>query len=218
MQVWTKYWTKNDSLRNPRLCPVGVMIHSTATPGVMAADWYDRWNCSGIGKSVHFFVDNKEAWNYLPSNIRAAHAGQPANQMYISIEICEDKTHSPAYFAAAWENAVELTAMLVRQYGFSADDVISHKEGAERGIATNHIDPTHWWGKYARTMEDFRSDVRKKLEGKKMQDVSVRVGGTDITGVMINGVTYVPLRKLVDTIKDNLSVTWSQEDGAAVEL
>lgn len=39
--------TRNDCFTAGRkITPKGIMVHSTATPGVMAADWFNRWNKS----------------------------------------------------------------------------------------------------------------------------------------------------------------------------
>ena len=61
---------------------MGIMVHSTATPGVMAATGF-RWNKSirlvkQIGVCVHAFVDDKEVWQYLPWNHRGWHCAAPA--------------------------------------------------------------------------------------------------------------------------------------------
>ena len=41
--------------------------------------------------------------------------------------------------------------------------VVSHKEGAALGIASNHGDPNHWWDKFGVTMDGFRADVKKAM-------------------------------------------------------
>ena len=115
-----------------------IIIHSTATPGVMAAEWFSRWNKSYTeGETnrqvcVHAFVDDKEVWQYLPWNHRGWHAGGKANDTHIGIEICEpggfyyssgemkgyDARVNEAYFKAAWDNAINLCVFLCRVYGF----------------------------------------------------------------------------------------------------
>ena len=68
------------------------MVHSTATPGVMAASWFSRWNKSfkaGETNSqvcVHAFLDDKETWQYLPWDHRGWHAGGRANDTHIGFE------------------------------------------------------------------------------------------------------------------------------------
>ena len=47
MILRTKYMINNDCYKARRkIKPQGIMLHSTAAPGVMAADWFNRWNKS----------------------------------------------------------------------------------------------------------------------------------------------------------------------------
>ncbi len=164
MKEIIQYMTQNDCYRQgKRLTPQGIMVHSTASPGVMAADWYGRWNKAGVAKCVHAFVDDRETVQYLPWDMRGWHAGGGANNTHIGFEICEDKGWSQDYFEAAWDNAVELAAHLCGLYGLTQGQIISHREGHAQGIASNHGDPDHWWGKFGRTMDDFRADVGRAL-------------------------------------------------------
>ena len=41
--------------------------------------------------------------------------------------------------------------------------VIDHAEGYKRGIASNHGDVAHWFKKYGKSMDIFRSDVAALL-------------------------------------------------------
>lgn len=166
-----QYMTNNDCYKAGRtITPKGIMVHSTAAPGVMASDWYARWNKPGVQKCVHAFVDDQQAVQYLPWTMRGWHCGSgskgSANNTHIGFEICEDKDWTAEYFAGAWANAVELTVYLCRQYNLTAKDVISHKEGHAKGIASNHGDPDHWWSKFGRTMDDFRREVAQAMAGE----------------------------------------------------
>ena len=96
MKLFTKYMTRNDCYTAGRkITPKGIMVHSTAVPGVMAAEWFSRWNKSykagEINRQVcvHAFVDDKEVWQYLPWDHRGWHAGGAANNTHIGFEICE---------------------------------------------------------------------------------------------------------------------------------
>ncbi len=183
-----KYMTRNDSYwyENQRITVHGVMIHSTASPGIMAPQWFDRWNRSkiygeiGRDASVHAFVDDENICQYLPWNHRAWHSRGIANNYFIGIEICEPasikytnnriSSYDPysianiAYFKKAYGNAVDLAAQLCFMYGLNADDVISHKEGWEMDMASNHGDPDHWFKLHGLDMDDFRDDVEEKLK------------------------------------------------------
>ena len=65
--------------------------------------------------------------------------------------------------------AVELFAQLCEQYALDplADGVIiSHAEGAARGVASHHADPAHLWQAFGLTMDGFRHDVAAALAAK----------------------------------------------------
>ena len=109
----------------------------------------------------------------LPWNRRGWHCGRgkngSGNDTHISFEICEDGLTDASYFKAVYQEAVELTAMLCREYNLDpmADGVvICHQEGYRRGIASNHADVLHWFPKFGKTMDDFRTDVARRMEGE----------------------------------------------------
>ena len=141
------------------------MLHSTDVRGVQADSWYDRWNKNGIGKSVHFFVDNTGIYHYMECNKRAAHSGGTANDTHMAFEMCEPLYYDDeGYFIDCWHNAVSLCVRLCLQYGLTEKDIISHEEGHALGVASDHGDPMHWWKYYGKTMDDFRKDVAKKIK------------------------------------------------------
>jgi hypothetical protein len=188
MKLITKYMTRNDCYTAGRkIIPKGIMVHSTATPGVMAADWFSRWNKSyKAGETnrqvcTHAFLDDKEVWQYLPWDHRGWHAGGDANNTHIGFEICEpagfsysggatmvgyDVGKNEAYFRKAWQNAVELCVLLCKEYGLTERDIIGHAEGHRQGVASNHADPLHWFPKHGESMDTFRADVKKLLNAE----------------------------------------------------
>ena len=90
---------------------------------------------------------------------------------------CSDKAAAKAVAKRTYEAAVELFAMLCKQYGLNptADGVIvSHKEGHSRGIASNHGDPEHLWTQLGMgyTMDGFRKAVKTAMEGSSSGDTS----------------------------------------------
>lgn len=96
MNLTQYYITENDCYKSNRtLQPKGVMVHSTAAPGVMAADFAKRWNKPGVEKAVHAFVDDGAAVWTMPWTIRGWHCGvayeggPSANSTHIAFEICE---------------------------------------------------------------------------------------------------------------------------------
>ena len=175
-----QYTTKSDGWNNGTLTPKGIMVHSTATPGVGAQEFRDRFNRSGVGASVHFFLDDRKIIQCLPTNKKAGHCAGSANNTHISIEMCEPKgikygggstivSYNPpkGYFKKAYANMVWLVAKLCREYELDpVKNVLCHSEGHRKGIASNHGDVEHWWPKFEnKTMDDFRADVKAAMEG-----------------------------------------------------
>lgn len=173
MNIIKRHITQNDCYNTDRkIEPAGIMIHSTASPGVMAAEFVQRWNKPGLEKGVHFFVDNKDIYQILPcdpGNVhRAWHCGKgkngSGNDTLIGMEICEPKNlNDSAYFEAAYHNAVMLTAYLCGTFGILPSNVITHAEGHQAGIASNHSDVLHWFPLHGRDMDNFREDVANCL-------------------------------------------------------
>lgn len=180
-RISVQLWTKSDALKNGALNPKGIMVHSTATPGVDAQTFHDRWDRSGVGASVHFFVDDQDIIQCLPLNKKAGHAGGSANSTHIAFEICEPSgirynssgsaitSYNPpvGYFKGIWDNAVWLCAYLCKEYGFdplNKNQLLCHSEGYSKGIATNHADVMHWFPKEGLDMNDFRAAVKALME------------------------------------------------------
>ena len=184
MRLRKQYLTKNDCYRAGRtIRPQGIMVHSTGAnnpsvaryvPGddVIGRNQYGNdWDRPGVEKCAHAFVGRFADGSVgtvqtLPWNRRGWHCGRgkngSANDTHISFEICEDGLEDASYFKAVYQEAVELTAYLCKEYNLDplADGVvICHKEGCRRGIASNHGDVLHWFPKFGKTMDDFRADV-----------------------------------------------------------
>lgn len=184
--IHTKYMTRNDCyIANKQIKVTKLMLHSTATKGVMASQWFSRWNKSYIKGEinrqvcVHGFVDDKEVWQYLPWNHRAWHAGGSANNFAIGIEMCEDLLHTKEFADKTIKNAAELFAFLCKEFNLDPmKDIISHKEGYKLGVASNHGDPEHWIGKFGYTMDTFRKmvyDIMNPVTEVEKPDVMYRV-------------------------------------------
>ena len=187
LKITTRFMTRNDCFSEGRTIDVkGIMVHSTASPGRMAAFWYLPWNRSyENGETnrevcVHAFLDDKGVYQYLPWNHRGWHAGGAANNTHIGFEICEpegiiysddhsqiisiDVEGTKEYFEKAYNNAVKLCVMLCKQFNLTEKDIVCHCEGHDLGIASDHGDVMHWWKFYGKDMDMFREDVRKALE------------------------------------------------------
>ena len=186
MKLYKQLLTENDCYKAGRtITPSGVMVHSTGAnnpwvcryvPGDDVLGYNtggNHWNRSGLSKCVHAFVGKLADGTVgtvqtLPWERRGWHAGGGANNTHIGFEICEDGLEDAEYFQAVYQEAVELTAMLCRTYGLDPQRdgvVICHSEGYQRGIASNHGDVMHWFPRHGKTMDDFRAEVARELEG-----------------------------------------------------
>ena len=140
------------------------------------AQWEEKFG-EPLDRCVHAFIGK---WadgavgtvQTLPWNRRGWHCGSgnkgTANNTHISFEICEDGLTAASYFSAVYQEAVELTAYLCQEYGLDPMEggvVICHSEGYRRGIASNHGDVMHWWPRFGVTMDDFRADVAREMQG-----------------------------------------------------
>ena len=73
-----------------------------------------------------------------------------------------------------YDTAVALFAHLCTKYKLNPmTDIISHKEGAAKGIASNHGDPEHLWKQLGMgyTMNTFRKAVKTAMDGSVGGDI-----------------------------------------------
>ena len=169
MNLHKLIFTKNACYKAGRkITPKGIMVHSTGAnnpnlkryvgpdDGLLGKNQYgNHWNQDKPdGREVcpHAFIgklaDGSIAtYQVLPWNYCGWHCGSGSkgsgNNTHISFEICEDDLTDADYFAAVYQEAVELCAYLCKEYGLTAEDVICHSEGHDRGIASNHGDVLH---------------------------------------------------------------------------
>ena len=137
----------------------------------------NHWNKPKVGASVHAFIGKLKdgsiaTYQVLPWDYKAGHCGAIANSTHIAFEICEDNLKDASYFKAVYQEAVELTAYLCKEYNLDPmanGVVICHSEGYKRGIASNHGDVMHWFPKHGKSMDTFRADVKAILTGEKKE-------------------------------------------------
>ena len=170
------------------LTPRGIMLHSIGCPqpnAAVMARYYNQYQPGGQSVCVHGFIQRDGTYyQTLPYTMRAWHCGGAANATHIGIEMTEPA--SIAYIGgASWRDlnpaatethvrgtyaaAVELFADLCNQFGLNPLEdgvIISHAEGAARGVASAHADPTHLWRAFGLTMDGFRADVAAALAAK----------------------------------------------------
>ena len=197
MNLRTLLFTQNDCYKAGKKHTVkGIMVHSTGAnnpklsryvgpdDGLLGKNPYNNhWNTATPGGRqvcVHGFIgklaDGSIAtYQTLPWDMVGWHSGNGSlgraknanNTGYIGFEICEDGLTDASYFNAVYKEAVELCAMLCKQYGIKPEKptLICHSEGHALGIASNHGDVMHWFPKHGKSMDTFRADVKAAMGG-----------------------------------------------------
>lgn len=194
LNLKTLIFTQNNCYKaGQRRTPKGFMLHSTGAnnpklsryvgpdDGLLGKNPYNNhWNTplpGGRQVCVHGFIGKLAdgtiaTYQTLPWDMVGWHSGKgpkgSANYNgYIGVEICEDGLTDPVYFAAVYQEAVELCAMLCKKYGFAPEKptLICHSEGHALGIASNHGDVMHWFPKHGKSMDTFRADVKAAMGG-----------------------------------------------------
>lgn len=186
MNIIEAYATQNKCYQiGTPLKPRGIMLHSIGCPqpnaSVMAQN-YNQYRPNGQSVCVHAFVQRDgTVYQTLPWTVQAWHCGGAANATHIGIEMTEPASivytggaswsdlapdATEAHVRGTYAAAVELFADLCNQFDLNPLEdgvIISHAEGAERGVASAHADPTHLWRAFGLTMDDFRADVAAKM-------------------------------------------------------
>lgn len=194
MEIITSYITKNDCYKNnvdkidsrytrfQSRGPTGLMLHSVGTPQPSAKVFANRWNTSGIEVAVHAVLqDDGIVYQCLPWTYRGWHAGGSANDTHIGVEmaepsqikytqgakfVCSDLASAREQARGTYKTAVDLFATLCEKFNLDPmTDIISHAEGARKGVASNHADPEHLWEGLglSYTMSGFRLDVAARM-------------------------------------------------------
>lgn len=190
MEIIEAFVAKNKCYQaGAALVPRGLMLHSIGTPQPSAAAlarYFDQYQPGGQSVCVHAFAQaDGTVYQTLPWEMRGWHCGGSANSTHIGVEMTEPASIVYTGHGADWRDinpaateahvrgtyaaAVELFAQLCTQYALDplADGVIiSHAEGAARGIASAHADPTHLWRAFGLTMDGFRADVATAMAAK----------------------------------------------------
>ena len=186
MEIVQAYATKNRCYQvSAPLTPQGIMLHSIGVPqpnAAVMARYYNQYQPGGQSVCVHGFIQRDGTYYHtLPYTMRAWHCGGAANATHIGIEMTEpasiaytggaswrdlDPSATEAHVRGTYAAAVELFAQLCTQYALDPLEdgvIISHAEGAARGVASAHADPTHLWREFGLTMDGFRADVAAKM-------------------------------------------------------
>lgn len=168
--------------------PKGIVLHSIGVGQPSAermATAYNQYKPNGSSVCVHAFLEPNKVYQIMPWTRKAWHVGGYGNQTHIGIEMCEpsqikytggatftcsDYKAAQEYATGCYNTAVELFAMLCKQFGIDPlTGIISHSEAYKQGIGSNHGDPEHLWKglHLPYDMDSFRKAVKDKMNEKE---------------------------------------------------
>lgn len=139
------------------MSPTRIVIHNTANDASAEREISYMHN-NDKETSFHFAVDDKEAVQGIELNRNAWHATDGANgkgnREGIAIEICYSKSGGELWLKAV-ENAAELTAKLLKDYGWGIDRVTKHADYTNKHCPHRILDEYGW--------DNFLNLVKSKM-------------------------------------------------------
>ena len=141
------------------MTPTCIVIHNTANDAT-AENEIKYMQSNTAQTSFHYAVDDKEAVQGVELWRNAWHAGDGANgkgnRHGIAIEICYSKSGGTR-FAKAEENAAELAAKLLIDFGWGTDRLTTHK--ACSGKNCPHRTLELGWDRFVKMVEEKRKTL-----------------------------------------------------------
>ena len=127
------------------MTPTRIVIHNTANDA-SANNEIAYMHRNGNTTSFHFAVDDKEIVQGIDLNRNAWHASDgngKGNREGIAIEICYSLSGGDR-FEKAQKNAAELTAKLLKDYGWGIDRVTKHEDYTSKHCPHRTLDQYGW--------------------------------------------------------------------------
>lgn len=220
LNIIKNYLTKNRCYQQAvKRTPIGIQLHTIGCAQGTAQSVADYWNQSAMSACVNYIVDcdtPEKVLATLPEEYYAwADAGY-GNRNLITFEICEsdhmkytggadytvtDQAKFKADILRGYQTAVLLCADICGRHGWNPTAklssglylISSHDEGRRAGLSSAHVDPTHVWNPLGVTMDDFRKDVIRRMNGSMpIQPATepvyrVRKAWTDVTSQLFAG-------------------------------
>lgn len=145
------------------MTPVGITVHNTANDASALNEIAYMTN-NNYEISYHYAVDDIQAVQGLPLNRNGWHASDggngTGNRKTIAIEICYSLSGG-ARFDKAEENAAELIAQLLQEYGWGIDRVKRHYDYAPNKKYCPHRTMDKGWDR-------FLNMVKSKMSGSEI--------------------------------------------------
>ena len=181
-----------------------IVLHHRAGSGDVLSIHIQHQKQGWWGIGYHYYIrKDGSIWRGRDEHWVGSHAGSLNDYNKHSIGICfEGNFETETMTDAQVEAGRELIEDIKRRY--TIKQVLCHRDIA----------------KTACPGKNFR--LNELLEDKPvaptLKDVTVKVGTAKVSGKLIDGVTYVPLREVMFAVTTHLVVNWSAENGASIDL
>lgn len=160
-------------------------------------DWNHINHQAGLNAWIGKLADGSVAtvktleWDMRPwgcgSGSKGSCNGSPSVQnspFWLQFEMCDDGYKDQNYFERVYQEAVEFTAYLCRQFnidpygtvqynGVTVPTILCHQDAAQLKLGCNHADVYLWFAKFGKTMDDVRRDVAAQLAPKVIYRIQV---------------------------------------------
>lgn len=150
-----------------KMDPDCITIHNTANDAT-ARNEVNHMLSNSNQVSYHFAVDDKEAVQAIPLSRNAWHAGDggsgKGNRKSIGIEICFSKSGGTR-FEKAEKNAAYLTAVLLKERGWSINRVKRHKDWSGKNCPHRTI--AKGWNRFLKMVQAELDKLNGKTEAAK---------------------------------------------------
>lgn len=172
-------FTESDCYRATKPCAkTGIQVHSVGSKGTLMGRWKASWNKPDRDVCAGYLIDINGIYQILPEGKRCWLSGNGdngnANNTHLGFEICEPSIDTDENAADLYGKTLYLCTYLCRKFGINPANVQAHYELHALGLASNHADVSHWWGKKGTpweqyTMTRLRADIAKEL-GVEMEE------------------------------------------------
>ena len=181
MKLIQCFITQNKRFKNPTKINIRkAVLHSVGCPQPSAEVFAKQWQTAAYPAHAVLQADGLVIqtlpWDYYTPHVGNANSysfgvemTEPSCIRYTSGAdfVCSDLAAARAQVTGTYNTAVELFAMLCKQYKLDPlKDILSHNEARLQGIGTAHSDPEHLWRQLGvpYTMDGFRRAVKAKME------------------------------------------------------
>lgn len=174
------------------MTPTRIVIHNTANDASAESE-IAYMHRNGNEVSFHYAVDDKGAVQGIELNRNAWHASDgngKGNREGIAIEICYSKSGGTR-FDQAQRNAAELTAKLLKDYGWGIDRVTKHQDYGNHKYCPHRTLRQYGWDFFLNLVKGF-------METPKPTAPTVKPTAVNVTYQVWDGAKKVWLPNVVN--------------------